>query len=360
MKKIIVLMLSISIAGKLCAQEEPEATKTSKTFEMDSRLVISKYFIALSKGNKIQVEVNKVADLQKLPNMDTLLQVYLRDMKAFKDSLADELAVKRIDYLFDAATGNKVRIQIFKQKASSFLVKNGDVAALKLVQDTINILIPIQYTPPAYERNKSITTATRYCQVSFFINQATDISNYTDGSLHEKITRLKVNDIAERISPVRNERSPALAFPHDYIELHAGIAAQNYKNYFAPSFALSADVYINPDRFRYQVGLSWEPLFFFAKNTKGNLQTYRNDFVTLRLGREPVMDRWKTGGPYFNFFQHLSIGYLIGPRENFFDNHTFRLGTGAIKWNGLKLEPIFYFQDLFKNVTPGLRLSVNF
>ena len=110
------------------------------------------------------------------------------------------------------------------------------------------------------------------------------------------------------------------------------------------------------------LGLSWEPQFLFAKNAQGNLVTYRNDFLTLLLGAEPIAGKGKTEGLNFGFFQHLSIGYLVRNKGDFYDPHTFRIGTGSINWieGRVKLEPVFYFHDFFKGITPGLRLSVNF
>ena len=63
--------------------------------------------------------------------------------------------------------------------------------------------------------------------------------------------------------------------------------AQNYKNYFTPSFNISAAVVVNGKKAKYDIGLAWEPHFIFAKNSLGNLKTYRNDFLTLSAGFDP-------------------------------------------------------------------------
>jgi hypothetical protein len=370
-----LLVLSISITAKLCAQDEFSTAKTSKTFEMQPDAVRNRFFVALDKGNKLQIELSNMDDLEKLSNIDSLLKIYLRDIKPFKDSLSDELSSKRIDYLVDATTGNKIRIQIFKQSASSFLVKDGDVAALKLQQDTINILVPVSYHGRLIHK-KPLGPLTRYYRISFFVNQATDLGNYADGGLHEKIATLLKSRYVNWIksggdrwgikggdnSIFSNQPGGYISTPGDFLELKAAVNVQNYKNYFVPSFNLGAAAYIRSNIFKYEIGVAWEPHFLFAKNSAGNLQTFRNDFITLTLGMEPVTSKVKSNEPHFDMFQHLTIGYLVRQKGNIIDNHTFRIGTGSVNFLGdkIKLEPVFYFHDLFKNVTPGIRLSLNF
>jgi len=129
-----------------------------------------------------------------------------------------------------------------------------------------------------------------------------------------------------------------------------------------PSFTLNASVFFKNNRYKNEISIAWEPNFLFAKNSQGNLQTFRNDFIILTLGHEPLRNKKLGNGPHFGLFQQLSVGYLAGRKGDFFDAHSFRLGTGSIDWIGgkIKLTPILYFHDFFKNVTPGLRVSVNF
>jgi hypothetical protein len=376
MKKIATLLvLVISIAGKVCAQNKVTLTNTDKTFEPPLNSITRRYTIDLGKGNKMQLEMSDISNINHLKNIDSLVKVFLHDLEPLKDSLSNELLSKRIDYVTDSMGRKKIRFQQYPPKGSSFLVTQGEVAALKVEQDTIFISGIVPGDSREVLSKKGMVS--NYYRIGFFVNQLTELPAYLDGRLNEKMNTVQKSD-NEKWSTQKDDnwyirngdpsiysKQPKGYFSGfgDYLELNAGINLQNYKNYFVPSFTLKASVYVNDERYKNQIGFAWEPHFLFAKNSQGNLQAFRNDFITLLLGREPLKNRL-TGNndPHFNLFQHLSIGYLVRQKGDFYDDHTFRLGTGAAEWdNGkIKLEPLLYFHDFFKGVTPGLRLSLNF
>jgi hypothetical protein len=53
----------------------------------------------------------------------------------------------------------------------------------------------------------------------------------------------------------------------------------------------------------------------------------------------------------------ISIGYLIRRDGAYFDKHSLRLGMGRLSlFEGkTQIEPMLYFHDLFREVTPGIR-----
>ncbi len=58
----------------------------------------------------------------------------------------------------------------------------------------------------------------------------------------------------------------------------------------------------------------------------------------------------------------FSLGYLVNRKGDYFEKNTFRAGAGQISLfkDKIILESLFNFNNLFKGVTPGLRLSINF
>ncbi|MFI5134170.1 MAG: hypothetical protein ACHQEB_07535, partial [Chitinophagales bacterium] len=137
-KTFSVLMLFISILPGLCAQSN---SKEDKAFEIPDNIIInSRFYIDLEKGNKLTIELSDISDLQKVSNIDSLLTVFINDLKPLKDSLSDPLASKRIDYLIDAQGRKKIRIQQYHPKGDSYLLNHGDLSSLKINQDTINII----------------------------------------------------------------------------------------------------------------------------------------------------------------------------------------------------------------------------
>lgn len=371
MKKMVgLLMLAISITVTSFAQNELRATKPGKIFDLEADYFKRRYLVGLSKGNAMQIEVAELEDLEQLKNIDTLLQLFLQDIALLKDSLSDQLTSKRIDYIIDATGKNKLRIQSFQPNGSSFLVLKGELASLKLVQDTVYI------TGLVGNSGSKANNTERWYRVGFFVNQLTDINGYAEGSLTGKIAALiksnheKWRNIDGRWQVMNNDHMissdrPAgyVSSSNDYLTISAGVGMQNYKNYFAPSISISATAIFNTRVNKYDFGVSWEPHFMFAKNSAGNLQTFRNDFITIGGGFEPKMfqknDHYTA---HFDMLHHFSLGYLVHRKADFFDAHSFRLGTGAINWmdGKIKLEPVLYFHDFFKGATPGVRFSLNF
>ena len=115
-------MLFTSITASLCAQSNGGP---DKTFEVPANIVFNRRFMVnLEKGNKMQLELADLADLDRLANIDSLLQIFLADIDHLKDSLADPLTSKRIDYVTDAQGRKKIRFQQFQPKGASFLVSS--------------------------------------------------------------------------------------------------------------------------------------------------------------------------------------------------------------------------------------------
>src|SRR5258706_11092220 len=109
-KTIIVLMLFVSIASNLCGQ----SNRSDRSFEVPANIIISRrFFINLDKGNKLQIDLTDINDLDVVSDIDSLLQVFMTDIAPLKDSVADPLTSKRIDYFSDAQGRKKIRFQQF-------------------------------------------------------------------------------------------------------------------------------------------------------------------------------------------------------------------------------------------------------
>ncbi len=373
MKKIIsLLMLVTSITVQTIAQEQPALSNTDKTFDMPASSVNRRFTVDLGKGNKMQIELGDIADLHRFKNIDSLLRVFLQDIIPLKDSLGNELSSKRIDHVTDAMGRKKIRIQLHKPTGSNFLLQSGEVAALKLEQDTVNFMGTKLYT----ERSTILKpfSEIRYYRLSFFVNQLSDLAGYIDAGLGEKISAIQKNEKARWIKDkegrwhikngdqsIYSNHQPAgyVGSTGDYLTSRWGVSLQNYKNYFVPSVSLGAAVVFNNGNIKREIGLLWEPNFFFAKNVDGKLQTFRNDFVTLTYGQARVKRNEARGISYLTMY---SLGYLVNRKGNYFEKNTFRAGAGQVSLfkDKIKIEPLFYFNNLFKGVTPGLRLSMNF
>lgn len=374
MKKIIsLLMLVAGINGKTIAQDEV-LTNADRIFNMPSEYLKRSFTVDLDKGNKMQVDLTDIEDLKQFKNIDSLLRIFLQDMIPFKDSLADEMASKRIDYLTDELGRKKIRIRISKPDGNSFLLQQGNLSALKTEQDTV--VFSGSYLYKVTSTILKPFTEMHYYRLTFFVNQLSDLNSFSSAGLNEKISTIDKNKKARWVKDedgvwhIRNgDRSvysnhqPAGYVSGtgtgDYLTSLASVNFQNYKNYFVPSASLGIGLAFNNGRVKKELGLLWEPNFFFAKNAQGNLRTYRNDFLTFSYKRFPLKKGNET--PAFSFINGFSFGYLIRRSGDFYEMNTMRIGVQATSlFKGkINVEPVFYFNNFFKGVTPGLRLSVN-
>jgi len=374
MKKFIsLLMLVISINGKTIAQEEAPLTNADRIFNIPPGYLKRSFIVDLGKGNKMQIELSHIDDLKQFKNIDSLLHIFLQDMIPLKDSLADEMASKHIDYLTDELGRKKIRIQLHKPGGSSFLLQQGNLSALKLEQDTVSFLGSYVYTVTSTILKPF--TEIRYYRLSFFVNQLSDLNSYS--GLNEKVNTIQENQKSRWVKgdngawyikngdrSIYSNHQPAGFISDsgtgDYLTSLSSVSFQNYKNYFVPAISVGIGLGFNNGKVKKELGLLWEPNFFFAKNAQGSLRTYRNDFLTFTYKRFPL--KKENDVPAFSFINGFSFGYLIRRSGDFYEKNTMRIGVEAVSlFKGkINLEPVLYFNNFFKGVTPGLRLSVNF
>ncbi len=362
-------MLVVSITGTPFAQDKK--SQSDKTFELSPDYPSRRFTVDLGKGNKMQIELVNLEDLNRFTKMDSVIRVFLKDIEPIKDSLGDETMSRRIDYVTDTMGLKKIRIQKIKPKGSNFVVRDGDVALLKLEQDTVNFLGSTSFVAK-YTARKAFTK-TRYYRVSFFLNDLSDLDSYLDGSLNGKIQALQNttkplwNTTAQPGTAfLKSDRSISAKLPAgfvsggDFINLRVSVDIQNYKQYFVPSFSLGAGLILSTPHFKRDIVLSWDPHFFFAKDSQDKLKTFRNDFLTLTWGQGFVKDNQPRKESHLLFI--MSLGYLIKREGDYFDKNTFRIGAGRLSlFSGKsKIEPVIYFNNFFKGVTPGLRLIQSF
>jgi hypothetical protein len=366
MKRALSLMvLALGIAGSVYAQENRTPSNTDKKFERSPDDFTRRFLIDLGKGNKLQIELKDMADLDHLRNLDSILRVFLQDTEPLKDSLADELTSKRIDYVIESAGRKEIRFQQFKAKGSSFVMNKGELAALKLEQDTVNIIGTVNFIAK-YTLRKAFPDSRSY-RISFFVNQLNELPAIIASGLNDKILSLQKNvnsgwqmDKTGQLHLMKDPRISAklpkgyFTGHGDYLTPDISVNLQNYKNYFVPSVSLGARVIISNAIYKRDIGVFWEPQFLF-RNDQGRLKTYRNEFLTLTFGQGPIRDHDPLKESSLQVI--VSLAYLIRRDGQFYDQHTIRFGAGRLSlFEGkMQIEPLIYFHDFFREVTPGIR-----
>lgn len=366
MKKMFFLVLLTGITVTLCAQAG------DKSFEVPEYIIFNRKFtINLENKNKVIIWLSDKNDLPQVTNLDSLVRVFLNDIAPLQDSLKDELSTKHISYITDRQNRKKIRLLQHAPSGSSFVVDRNGLAALKTAQDTISMIgILPSLTPPA---DKTSLRNPRYYSISFYLNDWSNIRNYTDGVLNTKMKTLQANVDGKWTNLpgsglVRLQADTSItayqwrgnASGFRLLSGYITVNAQNYKHYFVPSFSLGLRAtFANDERtYKWVPGLLWEPHFFFSKNTEGKLSTYRNDFLTLVYAQGGIKDR--DPRKEFSYSTHLSFGYLVHRSGEYFNKNTFRLGGGQVQFVKTTIEPAIYFSDLFKGVSPTIKISQSF
>lgn len=371
MKKLgVITMLLTSITVNLCAQQ----SASDKAFEVPENIIIHRKFdFNLDKGNKVVLELSALEDLERVSNVDSLLRIFLQDIAPLKDSMADALASRRIDYVTDAQGRKKMRFRQFTEKGASFLIKDGELASLRTTQDTVHLIGIINNAAPA-KSEKVSRSLPRYYHYTFYLNDIDDLNALVGGPLTAKINTLQ-NNINGKWPLVMGTRSHYLkadktitaderrgttmqsAGGGDFITFLGSVNVQNYKNYFVPSLSLGAQfTFTNAQKtFKWVPGIYWEPHFLFGRDSANKLRSFRNDFLTLTYaqGGTTGYDSKKD----FSFSTAFSLGYLIRRKGEYFEKNTFRLGAGSIQMKKTNVEPFIYFNNFFKGVTPGIRIT---
>lgn len=362
-------MLVTSITGAVFAQDDQ--SKSDKTFELTRNYPKRRFVFDLGKGNKMQIELAALEDLKNFRNIDSLIRTFLSDLAPLKDSLGDDANSRRIDYRLDTTGAKKIRIQKFPSKGSTFIVREGELSSLKLEQDTIHFLGAVYFQAKFTLRRPF--PASRFYRLSFFLNDVKELETLADGSLARKIESLQANMHTTWITTAEKGKAYLKAEPTisarmpkgmigggDFLNFRMSVDLQNYKSYFVPSFSLGVGFIFSNTHFKRDIILSWDPNFFFSKDSTGKLKTFRNDFVTLTWGQGLVTDYNPRKESHLLFI--MSLGYLVNRNGEYIEKNTFRMGAGRLSLFGgkTKIEPAIYFNDFFKGVTPAVRLIQSF
>jgi hypothetical protein len=366
-KMIGVLSLLLGITGALYAQQRTDTSRENRLFELPYFSITHAWHISLGKGDYLELELAERSELSRFQNVDSLLLVYIGDMKPFRDSLADPLSGKRIDYLVDGMGHKMVRIHETKPSGTSFLLGDEQPSLLRLKQDTICILL--QAPPPAF---REIAPPVRYDRLTLVVNRWDQLESLVTAGLNTKMRELGIQKnwsyagdfggggylVSDPSVTIKKEGLYSSKHNRDVLELDEYANIQNYKNYFVPSVSLGATIGLRRGYNDNTFGLHWEPTFLFAPDAQGQLHTFRNDLLVISISHDRIDS---ATGSSVGLNTNLSFGWFVHREGGFFTGTSFRLTAFGVQLKkGFGIQPCIYFNDFFRSVTPGLRLSYKF
>lgn len=141
---------------------------------------------------------------------------------------------------------------------------------------------------------------------------------------------------------------------NDMLILSAGIGSGWVKNIFVSDINFRVGVsFSKKGLFKNAYYLDWNMMYDFSDSNENKFYEL-NHFLSLtwdhNFSNTPLEDKW------YGF----SVGYLVKRNNDFFKDNTFRVAVNKKINNTFSVKPELYFNDFFKNVHPGIRVSVAF
>ena len=207
-------------------------------------------------------------------------------------------------------------------------------------------------------------------QLQIFVNQLSDLAYFSSDSFNKETgsgTAALSDKLGEvyRKTPVQawvdlRQEEPEVFIqrprnkPLDMLLLKGGIGAGWAKNTFVTSIDFNIGLgFARRGMLRNIFSMEWNMMYDFSSSTNNQLFDV-NHFVSLgwehNFSNPGEKDKW------YGF----SFGYLAKRNNDFFEENTYRFSMNKKINDTFTVKPELYFNDFFKNVYPGIRLSVAF
>lgn len=319
-------------------------------------------------GNRMLIEVSSLRQVDSLPQLDSVVEAVWQALVRTGDTATDDLQSVRVDAVF-LPNDLRLHTQRYPQQGQTYRVQAGEVTQLKVEQDTLTLNL--------YTRRGNSLTGLQPFRVSFLVNRLADARRLAaQPGLQTALQRLRAD-----LAPLKNDRTADFPLSR-YTALYDAITGERVVprkggairpvgrlntvqpyvqaslQYLRGSWVPSAGVGLVWSRrpnelFKSQYALLWEP--HFVSDPAKATRLLRNDFVTFRVHQS---SKFKSVRGDVDFTQNFSVGYLVHRSGDFFRPHTFAFTVPGLQFKNAMLEPGGYFNRLFKNFSPTLRLTL--
>lgn len=140
----------------------------------------------------------------------------------------------------------------------------------------------------------------------------------------------------------------------DMLEINAGVGAGWIQNQFVSSFNFRLGMaFAKKGIMKNKYFADYELLYDFS-NSEGDNKFDINGFLSLGYEKNFSLDPNKAN------WYGISAGYLVGRGNEFFEKNTYKVAVHKQISNSITIKPEIYFNDFFKNGSPGLRVQITF
>ena len=308
--------------------------------------------VKLSKGNILLLRSKKYSLLQLVKRPDSLIRQFWAEYSPIIEGLPEDTDGVSVQYALSDDEEPQLRWKKYPQGTPDFMVVDKELVRLKTVQDTLHI---------------TVRKADQRAELYLLTNDLKDIPLLFD-EMREKTSYL-LKSMEKRTDPVVLDRSPEVYgrylgnrqvqlvnFGSDMLILNPRVGLGYIRGHWMTSLDMGATLYLEKSRIKPTVG--YQHQYFFGQNAEGGFKTYQNGFVSAGLSFFKKAEKSAIGRKPLVQTGQLTVGYLVHRRGTYYEPNTWRV-TGAIDLTPyLRIAPEVYFNGTFKNLSPGLRLSV--
>jgi hypothetical protein len=404
MKKFILSFALMVGAGATFAQlSKPvagyvEHHRSAIMFDFPTRHVNIRDIARLKNPSEaVMFELHSVRDYSRLKGLSLLLKQFDTDIQFYKDSLANLGSGNvRIDYAIwvDSTVAGlddraEIRFKKYAPDGDMYYTKRGEVARLKIAQDTINFIIRTTDTTKT-----GTTMLGPTLHVSFFLNNYADLDKIAqDGEMLDQI--VDTFRSTKKNSTVNDPyKFPSSSIYRPYAKGHQyrfqryngildlkGFGDNNAKpmewsdkltltlnmgtglirNTFTPMAEASISIYSmraafhSKDADKHEINnyasLGISPYFFFDRAADGKFYIKDNWFTNFEIGTASnfmgINSPLLTGG----------IGYLTFRKGDYFRGTTMKAFISVKMKNSITICPEVIFTNNFKQIFPGFTIK---
>lgn len=381
MKKMILFFLLLAGTGNvLHAQLDlPDPTDITFNTPKTSRSNITFTFF-LSSHTRILLDLAFISQVERLPDLDSMLQVAVKMLEPLQDSLRSDGVVRRVDVVLRNELP-KIRIITHPELSNTYTIKDNELMELKVNQDTVRLIGYAQSMLQYGRKEDGVFTRTPLgaaFAVSIITDNVGDIAKIEPGQLKKCLDVLRpkvqkytkgnsynVNALNYRASFNMNMGGQMVS-PTNMSVLYSGEPQTTIS--VAPTFGfargsfttgLQASFNYNFSRGYYNrtsLRLVTEAEFNFPRDPVTNkVKVEVNRFIGLHLRQynKPLSDKLELAA-------NLSLSYLLTKNSSLYEKNTFRLGLPVLASKRISIEPALLFNDFFKNTSLSVRILFNF
>ena len=360
MKAVLFSTLFILFLMPLSHAQKSTAVRTTRIEAMQNYSYT--YFIDLKTGNNMRIDVYDRYDSAMHYNIDSLMNIAVACYGRIKDSLENDYYARTMDINLYDTVMRSIGWGATAPTEKRMLLYDSLQNIVKFLQDTV-VIKWYSVVPRIGEHFPA------FLKITLTLNNIRKIEKFNTGGYNMMLAEAAPYKNKKWTSGnnsrlwLKENNSIQIIRGYDETKLqvrpirYISFSAQNYREHFVPTVNISFGISTEKNFIRRELFAGYEMAFTFQKNADGREASFVNNFITLSY-KTNNMNFARNG---IAVIPNLKLGYLVAGKGTVMDKRTFRLGLAEFNiGKGLMIEPGFYFTDLFRQLSPGLRITQSF